>query len=383
MSTATETFKAAALQENLARAADAVRPLFRTPSVIDAARALRIDASDGRLWLSATDTTVLLTVECGAMLEDEGRVSVPGLAFCDLIARLPDDKVSMTLQKGKLAISCASVKATLPTLDAADFPVLIQPQGETHTLTMDVGAYTKAVARTVSFADPKSLRGFLQGVTIRPEQDKTLSLVSGDGYRVSLASVPAQDVVGLDNGIPLTPRSLGYVASALKLAPEGVLSLTYAEGWNAVRFQAGPCDIYAVRLQDVPPFHEIVLKQDRPASVSVSASALLRAVQAATAVMEGRRTQAIRIEADPAQDALHLSVAESEAGAYAQDIPARAEGKPFRVALNHAYLTDMLALCDRGADIVLRGNTEREPVLLSPVEGDAWIYIVAPEFVNW
>src|SRR4030042_738479 len=126
------------LQENLNRGLSVVGRAVATRSTLPITNNVLLATEGSRLKLAATNLEIAITCWIGAMVEDEGAITLPARLFTEFVNALPsrikiEDKdeaahVNMILSSGSrsLQLKCARYEARINGIEADDFPPIPQ-----------------------------------------------------------------------------------------------------------------------------------------------------------------------------------------------------------------------------------------------------------------
>lgn len=143
-----------------------------------------IETKEGHIRLSATDLEIGIIIEIPANIEKEGGTTVPARVFSDLIASLPQEKITLEVVENSLVITSKKSKSTIQTMGKDEFPQIYKERGEKRIVLDSKEVYTHLVK--VVFAVSSDMgRPALSGILIK-EEEKGLLVVATDGYRLSL-----------------------------------------------------------------------------------------------------------------------------------------------------------------------------------------------------
>src|SRR5918992_5595081 len=97
-----------------------------TRTTVQILAGIMLRASEGRLYLAATDMEISLRVSLEAQIEDEGSVVVPGRLLVDIVRLLPAGEVTIShrAEEGVVEVLCGPATYRLHTYAAEDFPRL-------------------------------------------------------------------------------------------------------------------------------------------------------------------------------------------------------------------------------------------------------------------
>ena len=129
--------KLSCLQENLARGLGVVGRAVATRSTLPITQNVMLTSDQGMLRLSATNLEIAITTWIGAMIAEEGTITVPHRLVTDLVNSLPSDRVDLDLRGpdsddpdagggSVLHISCGRSRTHINGAAADDFPPIPQ-----------------------------------------------------------------------------------------------------------------------------------------------------------------------------------------------------------------------------------------------------------------
>ena len=114
------------LQENLAKGLSIVGRAVASRSTLPVLNNILIETDNSQLKLSAMDMEIAINCWVGAMIEDEGQITVPARLLSDFVNSLPNDRIDMELQTRTqtLHLHCARYEANIKGIDATEFPII-------------------------------------------------------------------------------------------------------------------------------------------------------------------------------------------------------------------------------------------------------------------
>ena len=123
--------KISCLQENLSRGLAVVGRAVATRATLPVTQNVLLSVDQSMLKLSATNLEVAITTWTGAMIEEEGAITVPARLLTEFISSLPNDKIDLEVQPGTgvLQLTCARSHATIHGTDASEFPPIPTVEG--------------------------------------------------------------------------------------------------------------------------------------------------------------------------------------------------------------------------------------------------------------
>ena len=139
-----------------------------------------------QIELRTTDLEISIKRTAVAFVEEEGQIVVPGKLFSDIIKRLPDAAVQLTLVGERLRIDCLESSFEISSLNAVDFPQFpsINPTQEIVLPVARVSNMVKHVYRAISKDEHRLI---LTGINLKVDGNN-IPLAATDSYRLALSN---------------------------------------------------------------------------------------------------------------------------------------------------------------------------------------------------
>ena len=138
--------------------------------------------------LLATDLEVGLRSRCAASVSKSGSLTLPAKKLYEIIKALPETDVRIEEDKSGVKVAADRFDSRMQTLPREDFPTLPDGTG-VYSATLPRDVLKHMVAKTQFAITGEDTRYFLNGALfiLRPD---SMSLVSTDGHRLALITVP-------------------------------------------------------------------------------------------------------------------------------------------------------------------------------------------------
>lgn len=127
--------------------------------------AIKIDATDIMMTLSANNFTTAAWIKIPANAVEPGSVAVDAKNFLAAIAKFTEDVVNIESGDGIVDIYASDTKFTLKTFDANEFPAVTKP--DDFPYAMRAVAFRELVQRTVFAASNKDERPVFRGINLQ------------------------------------------------------------------------------------------------------------------------------------------------------------------------------------------------------------------------
>ena len=377
------------LQENLSRGLTVVGRAVANRSTLPITQNVLLSVNQSMLQLSATNLEVAITTWTGAMVEEEGSVTVPARLLTEFVSSLPNERIDLELQPGTgvLELKCARSQAHIHGTDASEFPPIPTVE-EGIGAKVDPSVLKSAIARVAFAAATEESRPVLTGVEMKFDGSR-FSLAAADGFRLAVHQGVLRESVESETKVIIPARTLNEVSRLLGDQEDPVeITMTPAKGQVLFRIKgAETVEVVSQLLQGAFPNYEQLIPEKHDTRAVLDLPSLLRAVRTA-AIFARDGSNIIRLELSPGNGGgdtgkVIVSARSQEIGDNQDEIDADViEGVEGKIAFNSRYLLDVLAALERGK-VALETASSSSPGVFRPVDSEDYIHVVMPMFVQW
>ena len=377
------------LQENLSRGLAVVGRAVANRSTLPITQNVLLSVNQSMLQLSATNLEVAITTWTGAMVEEEGSVTVPARLLTEFVSSLPNERIDLELQPGTgvLELKCARSQAHIHGTDASEFPPIPTVE-EGIGAKVDPSVLKSAIARVAFAAATEESRPVLTGVEMKFDGSR-FSLAAADGFRLAVHQGVLRESVESETKVIIPARTLNEVSRLLGDQEDPVeITMTPAKGQVLFRIKgAETVEVVSQLLQGAFPNYEQLIPEKHDTRAVLDLPSLLRAVRTA-AIFARDGSNIIRLELSPGNGGgdtgkVIVSARSQEIGDNQDEIDADViEGVEGEIAFNSRYLLDVLAALERGK-VALETASSSSPGVFRPVDSEDYIHVVMPMFVQW
>ncbi len=379
--------KISCLQENLSRSLAVVGRAVATRATLPVTQNVLLSVDQSMLKLSATNLEVAITTWTGAMIEEEGAITVPARLLTEFVSSLPNDKIDLEIQPGSsvLQLTCDRSKATIHGTDASEFPP-IPTVDDGVSAQVDPLVFKSAIARVAFAAATEESRPVLTGVELKVEGER-FSLAAADGFRLAVHHGALISPVDTEIKVIIPARTLNELNRLLGDQEEPVdIMMTPAKGQVMFRIRGRETvEVVSQLLQGAFPNYEQLIPDRHDTRAILDLPALLRAVRTA-AIFARDGSNIIRLELVPSNGGggkVVISAKSEEVGENQDEVDADTiEGNEGKIAFNSRYLLDVLTVLEKGK-VALETTSSSSPGVFRPTDTEDYIHVVMPMFVQW
>ena len=386
--------KLSCLQENLARGLGVVGRAVATRSTLPITQNVMLTSDQGMLRLSATNLEIAITTWIGAMIEEEGSITVPHRLVSDLVSSLPSDRVDLDLRGpdpddpnagggSVLHISCGRSRTHINGASSDDFPPI--PQVDSGFATnIDPSVLRQGIGLVAFSAASDESRPVLTGVEFKLEESN-LIMAAADGFRLAVYTGELSEPVTEALKVIVPARTMNEIQ---RLASEqsAPVQVTLSPEKGQVMFKLEHVEVVSQLLQGSFPNYEQLIPERYETRAVMELDDLKRATQSA-AVFARDGSNIVRLEMMPQESGeggqLKVSARSEEVGDNLDELDIdQMDGDDAKIAFNVRYLMDILNVLGRGK-VALEVTNSSSPGVFRRADSDRYVHVVMPMYVQW
>jgi DNA polymerase-3 subunit beta len=340
-----------------------------TRTTVQILAGILLNASAGRLSLSATDMEISLRVSLEAQVDDEGSVVVPGRLLVDIVRLLPAGEVTIShrAEEGVVELVCGSASYRLNTYAAEDFPRLPEIE-DASAFTVEKEAFVDTIARVSRSASRDESRPVLTGVLVRFEGDK-LVMAATDSYRLSVKETALSNSPGREIEAIVPARALGELA---RIAQGEGETIQVGVQENQVVFGVDDVWLTARRIDGQFPNYKQLLPESFEAEVTMPREEFLDVVRRTSVLAQRKSPLRLRFE----DGELTVSAQTQDVGEAHESLPVSYSGEALEIGFNAEFLRDGLESVN-DESVRLKLISPLRPGLIHG-ESDDFLYLIMP-----
>ena len=386
--------KLSCLQENLARGLSVVGRAVASRSTLPITQYVMLSCDQGMLRLSATNLEIAITTWIGAMIEEEGAITVPHRLVSDLVNSLPSDRVDLDLRgpdpddpnaggSSVLHISCGRSRTHINGASADDFPPI--PQVDSGLATnIDPSVLRSGISLVAFSAASDESRPVLTGVELKLEES-LLVMAAADGFRLAVytgeLSEPVADPIKV-----IVPAKTMQEIQRLASEQSAPVQVTLSPEKGQVMFKLEHVEVVSQLLQGSFPNYDQLIPERYETRAVLELDDLKRATQSA-AVFARDGSNIVRLEMMPQESGeggqLKVSARSEEVGDNLDELDIdQFDGEAAKIAFNVRYLMEIVNVLGRGK-VALEVTNSSSPGVFRPADSDRYVHVVMPMYVQW
>ena len=332
-----------------------------------------IEADDQKVVLTCSDSSLSIETTLTAEVAEAGRTVLPGRLFTELVRKLPGGSVTIKVGDNHAAsIHCMSSKSNLAGMNPVEYPEMAEVESGS-VVKIPQNKLKEMISRVVFAIATDESRQILTGCLMEVSSDEA-RLVALDGFRLAIQKVfqPFDMPEGQDSIKAVIPGRVLSELSRIMLDEDEFCEMTL----DKTRMQAtfGNTRLSAVLLAGeyidyrkiLPPSFRTQAKADR---VQVQ-----DAIDRASLMAREGKNNLIRMSFTANGLAI---TSNAELGDVHEELSAVLAGEPIDIAFNAKYITDVIRnITDE--ELCMKFNSNVSPCVVTPQEGDQYLYLILP-----
>lgn len=346
-----------------------VNRALATRSTLQILEGVLLETCPEGLRLTCTDLALGIETLVEAEVAEEGRVVMPGRLFSEMVRKLPEGMLEMSVNDNHSAVlRCMKSRTTIAGMSATEYPDLPQVE-DGNMISVPQNQLRDLVQKTCFAIATDESRPLLTGCLMEIESDE-IRLVALDGFRLALRKLHhEQSIESIQAVIP------GKVLSELaKVLSDEETEVHLHIGRTHLSADMGVTRVITRLLEGEYTRYRRILPTDWQTRIKVGRQDLEKAIERAGLMAREGKNNLVRFHI---VDQMLTLTSNAEMGDVQEQLEIMMDGKDLDIAFNVRYVSDVLKVLDED-EISLRFNTSVMPCEIVPAEGDAYLYLVLP-----
>ena len=356
----------------LAKALNIVSKAVTSRTTIPILKGILLEVSEnGTLKMSASDLDI--TIEETLNIEDAvpGSVVVQSKLFGDIIRKLPNADVTVSLEDGNVVIKCMNSQFSIIGLPADEFPNIKNIDGFKEDIHFNTTILKEMIRKTSFAASVDDSKGVITGILIELLQDG-VNMVAIDGYRMAITR---ENMINIqEKNVIISAKIMNEISKILSEANEEDETVKIMLNDKRAIFVIGSIKVVLRLLDGEFIRYKDVLPKESKIKVRVNKSDLMESIERASLLSKEGKNNLIKLSV---RDTIVTITSKSEEGNVKEEVIINKTGDDLEIGFNAKYILDVLKSID-DEEIMMFFNTSITPCLVEPVEGNAFEYLILP-----
>lgn len=357
-------------QENLKAGLMVVGRIVSSSNTLPILNNILLKTENGVLKISSTNLEVAIITQIRCRVEEDGEITVVAKTLGDLVNNMPNQNITLKIEKNELIIDNENYHTSLKTLPPDDFPLI--PKLDIKTpFTIDSQELKNSLDAVVFAASTNQTQPELCGVYMNLEEGK-LKVAATDRYRLAEKSLVLKNGPG-GNQSMIMPQKTATEISRIIGNQAGLVEVVLNSSQVGISFN----DTQIIsRLVDgqYPDYRQIIPEKFSTTAV-IARQLLISALRAASVFCQNNNS--VKFNLDPKSQKLIIAAESPELGKSEVGLAALVDGSGGEIVFNHRYVLDCLNSLD-SENMVVKIIDDNSPCLILPEGKTDYLYLVMP-----
>lgn len=325
-------------------------------------------ASGSSLFLKCSDLSLQIETEIPAFVEEEGGAVFTGRTFPELVRRFNGAEVEFEGDKNSVTLRSGRSTPSLQKSDIKEYPEMKRVDEE-FSAEIKQSSLKNMIRQTGFAVSLEESRPILTGICLEFRDDDTLQMVALDGFRVAIRREKIKNRTGVKS-VVIPSRAMQEIEKVL--SGDDDIKLVFSS--THVKLDFGHTKIISRLLDGDYVNYAGFMRDQHTSHAVVECRELQDAIERVSLLAREAKSNSIKFSFT--EDQLSL-FANSEKGSIEDQINIQLMGKPIDIAFNSKYILDAVKFID-DEQACLKMSTSVTPLIIEPMEGNAFYYMVLP-----
>lgn len=357
-----------ALSEAVLKVSKAM-PTKKNNSVLEG---IKMVAKDGYLTLTTTDLELAVITRIAADVQIEGELLVLGKLFADFVKSLSDEKITLECVGGKnITIKYGDNEGFIKCMDFDSYPV-VDRIAENSSFSMAKDDLKDLINKVAFAASQEDSRPIFKGCLFEII-DNVITAVALDGYRLSLCK---KTCVAQNNGKYIIPaRALNEILHIIDDAEDDI-KLVFSN--EKMMVEIGSTQLISRLIMGEYINYRNIIASDFNSVGIMKRDQFFDSIKRVSIISRADKNNTVKLELS---ESVVFIDSHTEMGNIHESIPADIEGKDCVISFNCKYIQDIINVID-DEFIKINIKSSNSPCIFTPVDGDAYLFLVLPMRVS-
>ncbi len=332
-----------------------------------------ITAENDRVQMTCSDGALVIEYTNAASIKEEGEVVLPGKLFTELIRKMPDGMVNISVSDQRTAtIRCMKNRSNLAVMNADEYPEIQLMQTGT-SVKIPQNKLRDMISRVVFAIATDESRQILTGSLLEVSRNEA-RLVALDGFRLAMQKIfqPFELPEGTDVVKAIIP---GKVLNELsRILPDDEAFCTMLFDKNRMQCTFGNIRLTSGLLAGEYIDYRRILPSDFKTEARANRISVQDAIDRASLMAREGKNNLIKMSF---RDGILKITSNAELGDVEEEMDASLNGDPIDIAFNARYITDIIRNVSDDF-LCMKFNSNVSPCVVVPENGDDFIYLILP-----
>lgn len=329
-----------------------------------------VETDEDTVILTCSDERITIVTRIEAKIAKHGRGVVPGKLFNEIIRRLPNGDVTVTMNdRFVFNIRSGASRLNISGQDADLFPRLPKME-DAREITLPQNILKDMIQKTEFAIAAEDMREVLTGSYLEI-MNGDVSMVALDGFRLALRRARCSELTEKFSAI-IPGRAVGDIGKLLSEDDEAFAQLAF--GGNKLHIRLEKTEIFVILVEGEYVNYRQILPKSFTTKIRLDLESFRRCVDRASLIAREGNNNLLMLKI---ADGELVIEAHSQIGDVHEELNIEQDGADLSIAFNVKYLTDVVRYIDAD-QIEISLNTAVTPCIITPLSDRDYLHLVLP-----
>ena len=360
-------------KEKLLKAINSVVKGVASKTTMPILEGILIQTNDNEIKLTTYDLEIGIEYIIESKVEEQGSTVVNAVMFSEIIRKLPDTEINITLNENNLlVIECEGSLYKLATMNPEEFPELPKINIE-NSIELDQKMLKSMVRKTIFAVSMEENRPVFTGCLFEISNNK-LNVVAVDGFRLAWSSNFLEKQSN-DFKAVIPGKTLNEVN---KIVTDSFEPIKIGVSKNQALFQMENCKIVTRLLDGEFLNYSSVIPKNWETRIRVNRRDLQECFERisliSASIAEKEKKYPVKTKVEVGKITISCT---NQTGDAKEELYLETQGKELEAGFNPKYFLDALKVIE-DEEIFIDFGTSVSPSVIRPIENEDYTYMILP-----
>jgi len=360
-------------KEKLLKAINSVVKGVASKTTMPILEGILIQTNDNEIKLTTYDLEIGIEYIIESTVEEQGNTVVNAVMFSEIIRKLPDTEIKVTLNENNLlVIECEGSLYKLATMNPEEFPELPKINIE-NSIDLEQKTLKGMVRKTIFAVSMEENRPVFTGCLFEIVNNK-INVVAVDGFRLAWSSSFLEKNCN-DFKAVIPGKTLNEVN---KIVTDSFEPIKIGVSKNQALFQMENCKIVTRLLDGEFLNYSSVIPKNWETRIRVNKKDLQECFERinliSASIAEKEKKYPVKTKIDVGKITISCT---NQTGDAKEELYLETQGKELEAGFNPKYFLDALKVID-DEEIFVDFGTSVSPCVIRPIENEDYTYMILP-----
>jgi len=361
-------------KSNLLKALNSVVRGVSSKTTMPILEGILIQTNDNEVKLTTYDLELGIEYVINCDVVEQGNTVVLASVFSEIIRRLPDTEITITVDNNDLLIiECEGSLYKLATMKGEEFPELPKIDEE-NSIELEQNTLKDMIRKTIFAVSTESHRPIFTGCLFEIKNNK-INVVAVDGYRLAWKSKVLEENVN-DFKVVIPGKTLNEVN---KIISDSFEKIKISVAKNQALFEMENCKIVTRLLEGEFLEYEKVIPKTWETRIRCNKKEIQECFERVSLIsmssIEKERKYPVKVSVEIGKVVISCK---NQAGDAKEEIFLNTEGKNMEIGFNPKYFLDALKAIEDEEVFVEFGSSLSPSIIKSVEETEDYVYMILP-----